>query len=583
MSVPIIPGYLQPRHRHTLAELWDRPDGCAHDLWPVRTLQQISDRPTDWVTVEEHYFTDDEHGGRGCVLIPADGASDCLAEDTWVGRDLGKVSIWSTGRFEAGLTVEDAGVVCEFFAQARDAVGGSLTVVEISQPFLWYYDAYPTQRGWSYLNGAGREQDLVRQQVAKDHWRIDVRALELRQFLSAYGRSAVLQVDHVTKTTLPEIERIDDEFRNGWAHFTFSALYHPTMPRRPTFSRLLGQYVLTGQSNARVPRFQERDRERDSPEFIYGVDPQSGAMLTHTCDPDQLGTYYDDDNSRLHYLTPVYVNREVLQPYAAEPARYRISAGRLTCLNLWGVDISFNTAGLVEVYLGDIGRDLPADEWGHWRSYNVPPRGHMEEGRFRRDFLNQIASSTDRVGDLRRARSKAARVSRRVLSAPLWKALHEDLGGEFESLVGPLADDAAALGQPLLVLTKALVDGIDPRPLKEFLGSHDKGEQSLALLTRFVETLGGTSTDVAVLASLQRSRSKGGVAHLAGSDRDRVAAELGFTGQGPWDAFQSVVVRLTAALQRTTELMQARAAAHEPESGAAAASAWDDEEDLDAP
>jgi hypothetical protein len=80
-------------------------------------------------------------------------------------------------------------------------------------------------------------------------------------------------------------------------------------------------------------------------------------------------------------------------------------------LDLWGVDISFNSGGLVEVYLGDLGRDLPAAEWGHWQSYNVPPQGMMDEGRFRRDFLNQPANSKDPAGGLQRARDKAAGVS----------------------------------------------------------------------------------------------------------------------------------------------------------------------------
>lgn len=75
--------------------------------------------------------------------------------------------------------------------------------------------------------------------------------------------------------------------------------------------------------------------------------------------------------------------------------------------------------GLVEVYLGDIGEKLPAAEWGHWKSYNVPPQGMMDEGRYRRDFLNQPANSKDPAGDLRRARARAAQISQSRLGSSI--------------------------------------------------------------------------------------------------------------------------------------------------------------------
>jgi hypothetical protein len=280
--------------------------------------------------------------------------------------------------------------------------------------------------------------------------------------------------------------------------------------------------------------------------------------MSHTCDPQQLGTYFDKDGTRLHYLTPVYFKREVLQPYAAEPGKYALSATRLSCLDLWGVDISFNSVGLVEVYLGDLGRKLPAAEWGHWKSYNVLPQGKMDEGRYRRDFLNQPANSKDPAGDLQRARAGAVGVSETLLGSPIWKPLPADAQAEFESLLGPLSDAPAALGQALLVLTKALVDGIDPAPLKKFLVSYEKDEKSLSLLGRFSEALGGTAELISVFRELQNFRSAGGVAHLAGSGRAKAAADLGVTNLSTWDAFESVVTRLTTSLTALTELMTDR-------------------------
>lgn len=443
----------------------------------------------------------------------------------------------------------------EFFVHVRRPSGATMPVVEIGHPFLWYWDAFPIDDGWSYLNRAGRDQDLVRWVATDDSWRVEIRALELRQFLAACGRSAILQLDYVTKVSAEEFDRVDDELATEWVRCSFHALHELAMGDRPAYSRLLGQYVLSGLRNSRVPRWEERRQDRQYPEFIYGVDADTGEPLTHTCDPGKLGTYFDEDGTRLHYLTPAYFKREVLQPYTSEPSRYRVSATRLECLDLWGVDISFNSAGLVEVYLGDLGRDLPSDEWGHWLTYNVPPEGTMDEGRFRRDFLNQIASSANPPGELRRARAEAAEVSERLLGTPLWRPLSGDIQAEFESLVGPLNEDPAALGHPLLVLTKALVDAIDPAPLKSYLDEYEPGEKSLRLLERFVESQDADPDLVGPFRNLYAFRSRGGVAHLAGSGRDSAAQELEIAGLSNLDAFESVVTRMTASLRAIQALM----------------------------
>lgn len=126
---------------------------------------------------------------------------------------------------------------------------------------------------------------------------------------------------------------------------------------------------------------------------------------------------------------------------------------------------------------------------------------------------------------------------------------------EFASLIGPLTDDPVSLGAPLLVLTKVLVDGIDSAPLKSYLKKFDKGEQSLRLLQRYAQELGDTSDMTKVLRELQNFRSKGGVAHLAGSQRSKAEAALEISGLSNLEAFESVTVRVTACLTALTELM----------------------------
>ena len=557
MSIPNIPGYIETGRPASLEDLWERPAGPFPDeLWPAKALREILPDPIGWLAVSEHFFTPEEHGGIGCVLVHPDDRDAALAEVTWAGDDLGTASIWESADdqgFDAGLATDSPRL--EFFVQARMPTGARLPTVDVSHPFLWYWDAFPVADGWRYLNHAGRERDLLRFTVGREHWRVEVRALEFRQFLSACGRDALVQVDCVPKTAASDFERVDSEFQSDWAHFDFVATSDRLMGDRPTFSRLLGQYVIRGVRTAALPRFEERDEDRAYASFIYGTDSAAGHPLRHSCDPSTLGTYFDKDNSRLHFLTPVNFRREVLQPYAAEPHRYRLGRTRLSCLDLWGLDLSINTAGLVEAYLGDLGQRLPSDEWGHWLSYNVPPEGKMDEGRFRRDFLNQWASSADPPEDLRWARNRAAGISSRVLGGPIWRDLDEDTEAQWQSLVGPLSDDPTALGPCLLLLTKVLVDGIDPAPLKGYLDDAAKGELSLSLLERFADRIGGSTSHLEPLRALQEFRSKGGVAHLAGTGRAKAMARLGIQGMATWDAFDAVARGLGQCLNDLSDLM----------------------------
>jgi hypothetical protein len=551
MSIPRIPGYIDQPDPNNLADLWSKPGASFPDeLWPVAALTQIVRDPVTWLTVDEHFHVDETHGGRGCVVVPTDAAGAALKSTGWIGRDLGNVGIWGDGTFEDGLSQAND----EFFVQARQPSGVVLPVIDVTLPFLWYWDAFPVSDGWHYLNHAGREQELIRWDVAPEKWKVEVRALELRQYLSARAQDAIVQVDIVTKRDGPKFDRVDDEFANQWAHFDLHILHNASMPKRKAFSRLLGQYIVSGLANSRVPRWQERREDRVYPEFIYSIDAETGQPLKHHSDHDQLGTYFDEDDSRLHYLTPIYFKREVLQPYAAQPSRYRLSVTRLECLDLWGMDISINSVGLVEAYLGDLGRDLPSDEWSHWVAYNVIPEGKTEEGRFRRDFLGQWANSKDPAGDLRRARARAAASSQAVLGAPIWKALDWDVTAEFESIMGPLTDEPSALGPHLLLLTKALVDAIDPVPLKTYLSTHEKGEQSLQLLRRLVTELGDDGDATKILRALQGFRSAGGVAHLAGSRRPVVAAALGISDMKNIEAFEYVASQLTDCLTKVADL-----------------------------
>jgi len=249
MSIPSIPGFTSPG-TPSLGDLWKGPNDLPDGLWPGDALALVVRDPTEWLTVSEDYFTDERHGGRDCVLVPSGTLSESLEALPWIGRDLGEFAIWSTGEVDEGLAKTEGGIDTTYFAKGRRPTGAVDPVLEVHLPFLWYWDAFPTKHGWSYLNVAGRDQELVRLSFDEDGWRIEVRALELRNYLAACKRDAVIGVDVVTKIEHDPFERVDAEVSTSWARFDLYAT-HDGMLSRPAFSRVVGQYIVSATPTAK--------------------------------------------------------------------------------------------------------------------------------------------------------------------------------------------------------------------------------------------------------------------------------------------------------------------------------------------
>ncbi len=547
MSIPRVPGYsaAQPK---SLADSWAPPPGdYPQELWPQDILSQIVKDPVGWITFSEHYNLNDQMGGRSAVLVKPQAIDIALETQTWIGTDLGQSHTWIDGLddhgFENGLSRHERGIQVEFLAQARYQHNLGPWVFEVALPFLWYWDAIKSSDGWYYLNRAGRDEPLIKTTLQDGDWRIQVRAIELRQYLAATGKALILQVDHRTWSEADRVHRHQDEQSSSWTNF-FWACDNTSLGDHSSFSRLFGQYAVLGMDSTRHASWYEHRSELEYPEFQYDVDPSTGSPLTHTCDPDQLGTYFDEDSSRLHYLTPVYFDREVLSRYTSDPLRYTVTENRLSCLDLWGVDLGVNTLGLVEVYLGDIGTYIPSDEWPHWLTHNVALEGEMSEDRFRRDFLAQWTDSRDQISKLRLLRTKINDVGSNTLCGNLWRSLREPDRTEFNALYRPVVRNIRALNASVIILTKAFVEALDKEILRGYLGIGSDARGSLALLEDAVEQLGGDKAVVEPLKALQNLRSRGGIAHLAASRRESAFERMDIRDMDASTAFDKIVERL---------------------------------------
>lgn len=517
-------------------------------------MRAITPNPTGWVTIVELTPGPAPHVRR-CALIPVSDVDVQLARAHSVAGEVGTVDIFDRRGFWDGMTDLDDGRA-EFFCQVRWSETVSEATVDWSLPFLWYWHATRQGDRWMYLDSAGRDVELARVRAdAPDNYSVEVQALALRHYLHARGRALLLdvQVDEDHEADL--VEDAQYPLKCSWASMEFQTYEHSGsgLERPIAASSLHGQYVVLPADGVVGPRRYTKDAPAAHPDFIYRVDGSSGRLVTVQPTRENAGT---EGSPGPHFFTRIFFDPQVLNRYRDEPRRYRVTGSLITCLQVWGLSIGRTSNGLVEVDLYDLSR-MPWREWSHWSAYNVPPpEGQFDEGKFRRERLNQPAASKDVVRDLRASVEQANAMAQRVLGEPLWRPLEEPTATEWLALHAPVVSDRAALEQPLLLLTKMLIDNINVLLLRRVLTEElPEGARSLALLQQYVQESGGQEDYIQPFRDLQRLRSQGGFAHYAGRAADDVLIRIAGGLHAAPKMFDKMCVTVTRAINgiaRTT-------------------------------
>ncbi len=262
------------------------------------------------------------------------------------------------------------------------------------------------------------------------------------------------------------------------------------------------------------------------PEFIISEDV-NGREVLHTCDQERLENYFGKNADAPHYLTPVFFRPEVLKRYYDDPFNYSVSDGRLSRANLWSVQIDNGMTDVVVMFLGDLGRDLPANHRDHWRSYNIPPYRALSEPMFRRSFLAQSAESANPEHMFKNAYQV---LQRTWFDMRGWNIYRKPVGTEtqiLERVRVPLNDSDTEFEAQILDMAKLLVDLLDEAAVAQDL-EPVANERGISKLKRRLELLGypHAERDAAFLRQLQALRSRV-AAHTPGSNGQRwLAAEL---------------------------------------------------------
>ena len=517
-------------------------------------MATIEPFPTDWLIVEQHDRRTHNTDGVSTIIISPGARAEVFSEHEWSTHSLGNFGIVGDSDVELGQSEAIGEGHAEFFCQVQPNHRVRPPTVEMSQPFLWFWDAIRDGNNWFYVDSAGREQPLVRSTIEGDNYTVEVRALELRRYLGQRGMLGVIQHDHVLRAETEAFELFQLEYDSDWCSFAWHAVHDQLISDYPALSRLLGKNVITGIPGGPSPSWLDYGNDNFL-EFVIGVDGESGGMISFSCNPDLVSNYFGKNPDAPHYLTPVHFDQKVLDRYLDDPDHYSVSSTRLSALDMWSISIGRTSTGDVDVYLGDLGRDLPWQERDHWRAHNIAPRGRMNGDRYKRDFLGQFAGEQDPLDALRDARRAVNEASQARLGWPIFRPLGPNDAIAFGKLHPPVLDSERALVQPVLLLAKALVDAIDSKAIKSLLDSTE--QQSLRLLEELLRYLGGDGSVVQPLRNLYRLRSSGGVAHLAGGSREKVHDAVGIAGLPPADAVNKLASDLTESLNRMSKQLKA--------------------------
>lgn len=318
------------------------------------------------------------------------------------------------------------------------------------------------------------------------------------------------------------------------------------------FSRLLVKRVLPPPPQETCGIWPWDQQDEEYPEFIIGED-ESGRPIKYTCEEDKLANYFGKNSDAPHYLTPVFFKPEVLKRYYDDPSLYEVRDGRLSCGTLWGVQIDNGTPGVVSVFLGDIGRDIPSSHRDHWRAYNIPPVGGISESTFRRSFLAQFAETENPEHLFKNA---YLAIQRAWLQTWGWGLYRETTGSDAELIQRvriPVNGTDAEFEAQLLALAKLLIDLLDEAAIAAKL-EPVKDEKGISKFKRFLEEAGyeHAERDIALLRRIQGLRSRI-AAHTSGASGQAFLAEE-LDGLTKPEFIQKLMVEATEMFSDFSEL-----------------------------
>ena len=506
-----------------------------------------------WTTVHDSTRENGLNLGIYCAISSPERREEALTGTGWLLTRTdgapGFVQHWEDGAMIAtylpkGSLDDDI----EPLVLVREYHGAADTEYEIDQQFRLFhnlrYDAASNM--YIKMNDDGSQTPAI--QV--DGHKIEVRTSLLKQYLAARGMDLLLFVDSVVYSDTAPASNESREFATEKVGGLLSFFENRWGSSGQYGSRYLANKVIEHGPVTSCGMWPYEDEDDNYPEFIIGED-EHGKPIKFSCDPDLLANYFGKNAEAPHYLTPVHFRREVLQKYYDNPELYSVEDGYLRCASLWGVAIDNDHSDRVLMFLGDIGRDLPAGERDHWRANMIAPDAPMSQTNIRRSFLAQ--ATNPKVVDLifRRAYRDTTEAWEDKYGWRLFRDLKESDVYLLQQLRLPLNDGQNEFEESIKVLAKLMSDALNERPIARALGTKVADEKGISKFERFLTAEGypHVARDIAYLRKIQELRSKV-TAHLKGGDYQAMLAKNLGTDRGK----EAIHVLLQEGLQFLTGL-----------------------------
>lgn len=490
--------------------------------------------------------------------------------------DFGMPSFYCSGgekiaRYDSGAKAESGGVEFRPFVIHRDFHGFVPSGFELVQNFLLYHNAFLKAEEGEYqrIDDDGSIVPVARIKREGDNQVVEVDVHHLKDYLAANRSYLVRYHNHQRRA----VEDVSDHIRGKRADYrmsdkasSFGLCLSTEMPLNDhkSLSVLEGKDVVFPyqEPDSRHTSFASGEGEEKFTPFIIGRG-EGGEEIESTCKQDELSDNFRDRGNP-HFLTPVYFNREVLAKYHQEPSRFTVSDSDVSCLDLWNLPIAVNREGLVQVWLGDLGR-IPYKQQLHWRGHNVAPRGGVPKYRLLRDLEAQFTEPTDNpVYDFRVGFAEVQAAARATFGEDLFRQLDDKDRHAFETLHIPLTEEWKEFDEQVQALAKVTVDSLNVSLLSRetaLEGDRSPKKASIELLEFYLRQRQVSEKVVKriinALKGVQAIRSSG-AAHRKGRKFQKALETFKLVNLSNSAKFRKLIADLTHALSLVAEALRTK-------------------------
>ena len=220
----------------------------------------------------------------------------------------------------------------------------------------------------------------------------------------------------------------------------------------------------------------------------------------------------------------MHFRAEVLAKYYSHPDRYSVEDGYLRAGSLWGLKMDNDHTDRVVVFLGDLGRDLPAAERDYWRSFNIPPEGPpLSKTAFTRSIRGWFADPARPDLAFKSFFPYFCEKWREKFGWDLFLPLAKDDVHHLISLRIPVHNDQSEFDAQVQSLTKVLIDSLNEAELGKGLSLPEEAK-GISKFKAFLEAknVKEGNTTISFLRNLQTLRSTG-VSHRKGTNYIKIA------------------------------------------------------------